>query len=227
MQQAQADFRTMEVKLLSLKAQLALIGINADSLSLEKFRTTINLRTPISGNISEVNAGVGKFAGPNDIIYQIIDNNNLLLHLAVPAKEITHVKKGQEIVFWPVYDKNKKYKASVQFQSRLVNSHNNTVSIYTPIHPHEIFLPGMKVDAEIKINTDTVFSVPIEAILNTKTARYMILKYDSLFVKIETITGKTDSEYVELINMPDSLAKENVVTQGKEFINSEISKFRK
>ncbi len=224
MQQAQADFRTLEVKLLSLKTQLSLLGINSDSLSLEKFRTVIDLKAPISGYISKVNAGIGKFAGSNEIIFQITDNSALLLHLEVPLKEIDNLTKGQEVSYWPTLNRNKKFAAVIQSPGRLIDKSTNAISVYATVHSHDTFYPGMQVNAEIKLNSDSVFSVSGEAIFTMAKAQYIFLAYDSQFIKTEIKTGIENSYFTELLNLPDSLRDQFVVTTGKDYLNLELSK---
>ncbi len=225
MQQAQADYRTTEVKLFSLKAQLKLIGINADSLNIESISTTINITSPISGYISKVNASIGKFADSNEIIYEIVNNNNLHLHLKIFEKDIHKIKKGQKVIFGLMNSHEKKYSATIISIGQKVDDKSNTFSLHADIkNKNPVFNPGMHVFAEILLSATAVYAVPSEAVVTKKNKNFLFIAKDTLYYKIQIKTGKESKGYIELVNLADSILEKQIVTSGAYYLNAELEK---
>jgi cobalt-zinc-cadmium efflux system membrane fusion protein len=223
MQQAQADYRITEVHYLSLKAQLKLIGINTDSLYTDGIKTSIQIKAPISGTISRVNASIGKFSGPDDMIYEIVNNNDLHLHLDIFEKDITKIKKGLRVNFWPISAPDQKYHAIINAVGQKLEDENSTFSVHAHIHSgQDLLKSGMHVYAEILLSQDSVYSLPLDAFLTSGGKYYIFLSSDSVFTRVEIKPGITQSDFTELANLPDSLIGKDVVTSGAYYLNAEL-----
>lgn len=223
MQQAQADYRITEVQYLSLKAQLKLIGINADSLYTDGIKTSIQIRTPISGTVSRVNASIGQYAGPDEMIYEIINTHDLHLHLKIFEKEIPFMKKGLHVNFWPASAPSQKYKAIVSTVSQKLDEESSTFDIHAHVQSgRDQLKAGMHVYAEILLSRDSVYALPVDAIFTSERSRFAFLSDDSAFTRFEVETGLQQSGFVELVNFPDSLTGRDMVISGAYYLNAEM-----
>ncbi|MBN2213400.1 MAG: efflux RND transporter periplasmic adaptor subunit [Bacteroidales bacterium] len=223
MQQAQADYRITEVHYLSLKAQLKLIGINADSLYTDGIKTSIRIRAPISGTISRVNASIGKYSGPDDMIYEIVNTNDLHLHLKIFEKDMTMIKKGLHVNFWSMGVPGQKYNATINTIGQKLDEASNTFDIHARIQSgRDQLKTGMHVYAEIFLSRDSVYALPIEALVTSGDSRFAFLSDDSLFTRFEVKSGIQQSDFVELIDLPDSLTKRDMVISGAYYLNAEM-----
>jgi len=223
MQQAQADYRMTEVHYLSLKAQLKLIGINPDSLQIDGIKTTIQIKAPISGAISRVNATIGKFSDPNDMIYEIVNNHDLHLHLEIFEKDIQKIKKGLHVNFWPTSDPGQTYSAKVSSIGQKLDEESNTFSIHSHIKSgYDQLKTGMHVYAEILLSQDSAYSLPLDAILTSGNHNFIFISEDSVFTRYEIKPGIKQSDFIELINLPDSIIDKDVVISGSYYLNAEM-----
>lgn len=223
MQQAQADYRMTEVHYLSLKAQLKLIGMNPDSLQVDGIKTTIQIKAPISGSISRVNASIGKYSGPNEMIYEIVNNNDLHLHLEIFEKDIQKIKKGLHVNFWPTSDPHHIYIATISSVGQKLDEESNTFSIHSHIKSgYDQLKTGMHVYSEILLSQDSVYSLPSDAILTSGNNHFIFISKDSVFTRFEIIPGIKQSDFIELINLPDSIIDKDVVISGSYYLNAEM-----
>ncbi len=223
MQQAQADYRITEVQYLSLKAQLKLIGLNPDSLHIDGIKTTIQVMAPISGTISRVNASIGKYTGPDEMIYEIVNNSNLHLHLDIFEKDISKIKKGLKVNFWPVSTPDQKYIATVNAVGQKLDKESNTFSVHSHIKSgHDQLKTGMHVYAEILLSEDSVYSLPLDAVLTSENNYFIFLADDSVFTRYDIIPGTQQSGYIELVNLPDSVTGKDIVISGAYYLNAEL-----
>ena len=223
MQQAQADYRITEVKYLSLKAQLKLIGLDPDSLHIDGIRTTIQIKAPINGTISRVNASIGKYTGPDEMIYEIVNNSDLHIHLEIFEKDITKIKKGLRVHFWLTSDPGQTYNAIVSSVGQKLDEENNTFDIHSHITSgYDQLKSGMHVYAEIMLSKDSVYSLPMDAVLTSNNDHYIFLSEDSVFTRYDIRPGIQQSGYIELVNLPDSITGKDIVISGAYYLNAEM-----
>jgi cobalt-zinc-cadmium efflux system membrane fusion protein len=223
MQQAQADYRTTEVHYLSLKAQLKLIGINPDSVYTDGIKTSIQIRSPISGTISRINASIGKYSGPDEMICEIVNSKDLHLHLKVFEKDIPLIKKELAVNFWPISAPGQKYTAIISTVGQKLDEESNTFDIHAHVQSGSNYLKtGMHVYAEILLSQDSVYVLPIDALITSEGKRFAFLSDDSVFTRIKVETGIQQSGFIELINLPDSLIGRDLVISGAYYLNAEI-----
>jgi len=94
-----SDYNQSLAKFNSLKEKLKLLNINTSEVENNHLTSEISLPAPISGNIVELNASLGKYMSPSDIILSIVNTDHFHLELSVFEKDILKIKKGQIIRF--------------------------------------------------------------------------------------------------------------------------------
>jgi len=87
MQKAKADFLSSEAKYKSLKSQLKLLGVNANSIEKGDFVTEFKLISPISGTVSQLNVNNGKYINSDQCAFEIINDSKLNLRFNVFEKD--------------------------------------------------------------------------------------------------------------------------------------------
>jgi cobalt-zinc-cadmium efflux system membrane fusion protein len=155
MQQAQASFKATEVRLFALRGQLKLLGIDADSLTIENMSSTVNISAPISGNITDMKINLGKFVGPDQMACRIVNKNNLCLRLFISEKDVRWIKRGQEVSFSLTGEPRLSYSARVMSISPVMEPAGYDFLILAGIMEYRPwFNPGMKVKATIRTKED-------------------------------------------------------------------------
>jgi cobalt-zinc-cadmium efflux system membrane fusion protein len=89
MQESESAFAVLKARLSGLKAQLKLIGIDVESLETGNIQSVVILLAPLSGYVTAVNHHPGAFVEPREVIFEIVNVNDLHLHLNVrPARPV-------------------------------------------------------------------------------------------------------------------------------------------
>ena len=96
---AESDYKRAKAMHQSLRAKLVLLNINPKNVEKGNLTSTITIFSPITGDIVIMNANVGMYVAPSDVILEIVDKDHLHLELAVFEKDILNVKTGQKINF--------------------------------------------------------------------------------------------------------------------------------
>jgi len=221
MQQAQASFRSIEVKMFALRNQLKLIGINADSLNIENISSTVNIAAPISGIITRIFVNIGKYVGPEQMVCEILSKANLYLQLFIYEKDIHRISKGQPIEFSLISDPGNRYKAVVRTLSPKIDPASNAFSINAGILQAQPFInPGMYVKAYISIAQHSCLSLPATAIVEDNNEQVVFVKTTGGFKRVTVKTGISNNDRVEIVDYPPGLSDSSLVLNGAYYLNA-------
>lgn len=94
MQKAQNEAQNQSAAVNGMASKLRSYGINPGSVSSGNIRKTIAVTAPISGYISKVNVSLGQFVSPAEILYEIVNSNNIHLALKVFEKDLNKISVG-------------------------------------------------------------------------------------------------------------------------------------
>ena len=83
---AESDYRQAKGMYQGLREKLLLLNINPANVEKGRFTSVITLSSPISGDITVMNANVGMFMSPSDVILEVVDTNYLHLNLSIFEK---------------------------------------------------------------------------------------------------------------------------------------------
>jgi cobalt-zinc-cadmium efflux system membrane fusion protein len=221
MQQAQASFRSVEVKMFSLKNQLRLLGINADTLNIENMSSTVNINAPISGYITDINVNIGKYVGPEQMVCEILNKNTLHLQLFAGEKDIHRVSRDQSVEFSLISDPVNRYKAVVKAISPKIDASTKAFSIHARIlQIQPVFNPGMDVKAFISTAEHSGFTLPASAVVEDNDEQVVFAKTSGDFKRVVIRTGITGNDRVEILDYPPGLPDSAIVLKGASYLNT-------
>jgi len=223
MQMAQNEFRKVEASFYALKEHLEFIGINTDSLYVDKIKSSIPLKSPISGYITKANGKIGQLCTPAMPVFEIIGNTNVLLHLKVFEQDAAKVQKGQSIEFNAINDPKKTHKAIISAATRSVDE-NNTINLHARIiDTDKHLLPGMYVKGKILVDTDSVFALNNQAVVKRNDSYFLFEKLDSSTFKLHQITtGRTSDILTEINPVNPDLLDAEIVISGAYYLKSKL-----
>ncbi len=223
LQQSRADFKMKESRLLSLEAQLKILGIDASNIENNGFTSEIFLRAPINGFISEINGNLGAFVEPKDIIFEIIDPELLHLHLKIFEKDIPEIKNGQNVIFHTIAQPDNNYNAKVISVGNSINEKTHTVTVHASLsESNKELLPGLFVNAQIITRTDTLFSLPPEGVITNENNNYVFFKKSGVFQRLTVEPGPSDSNYQSIILQDQNILNSEFVLKGAYFIHAAL-----
>lgn len=225
-QQSQRELQIAQAKKETLKSKLAQLGINASGLSSKNIASSIAIKAPISGYIQHVNLSMGKFADANAVLFEIVDNRYLHLDLKVFEKDIHKIKMGQKIIFSDANDVSHTHSATIFAINRAFEPNEQAVLVHAKINETtETLLPGMYVEARVKINNEQATALPSEAIVNNGDEHFIFVeKTKNTFQQIKVQTGASDMGYTEVKPIDEVSPNAKVVIKGAYYLLSELTK---
>ena len=217
---AESDYRQAKGMYQGLREKLLLLNINPANVEKGRFTSVITLSSPISGDITVMNANVGMFMSPSDVILEVVDTNYLHLNLSIFEKDILHVKQGQNISFTIPEASKDVFTSKVQLVGKSIENKDRTISVFGVLNPSDKskLLSGMFVEAGIVISSKKGLGIPVDALI-TENNKYFVLllqenKGNYIFKKTLVNIGEKSEKYVEIL--PNETINENskIVTKG-------------
>jgi len=188
-QQVTVDYLNLKALVKSLEQKLLLVGIDPKHLSEDNISSTVNLVSPISGYLKSVNINIGKYVTPTDVLFEIVNNDHLLLELILFEKDASRISQGQTIRFF-INNETEEHTAVITQPGKSV-SEDKTFRAYASVTgPCSNMMPGMYVNAYIRESDDLVPALPDEAIVSFDDKDYIFV-----YEKEKTEDGKPFTEY--------------------------------
>ncbi|MBN9284441.1 MULTISPECIES: efflux RND transporter periplasmic adaptor subunit [unclassified Flavobacterium] len=172
-EQAHTERQTQQIDMASLAQKLRLIGINPEKLNAASISKTVAIVSPITGLVAKVNVNVGKYTAPTDVLFELVDTKDLLLTLNVFEKNVDQVSIGQTVMAYSNNDRNKKYKASIQYINTTLNSDGAMELICKFEKIDAALLPGLFMQGEVAVRNNKGLSVPEDAVVRWQNRYYV------------------------------------------------------
>ncbi|WP_413998389.1 efflux RND transporter periplasmic adaptor subunit [Flavobacterium sp. W1B] len=206
---AESEFKRAKALHQSLRAKLVLLNINPLNVEKGKLTSTITISSPITGDIVIMNANVGMYIAPSDVILEIVDTDHLHLELSVFEKDILKVKEGQKIKFTVPEASKEVFKAEVHLVGKSIEGNNRTINVHGHLDENikQKLMTGMFVEAAIVTDSKKALAIPADALITENNKNYvLLLKEDKdnshLFKKVGVKVGERTEGFVEII--PDN-----------------------
>jgi cobalt-zinc-cadmium efflux system membrane fusion protein len=189
MQQVTTEYKSLKTQVKALEQKLALVGINPSNLTDDNISRSIPVVSPISGYVKTVNVNIGKFVSPSDVLFEIVNSDNLFLELTLFEKDADKASAGQKIRFL-INNESEQHEAVI-YQTGKSISADKTYKVYATVSGNcRNVLPGMYVNAEIEASSNQVTAVPNESIASFDEKDYIFV-----FEKNKVEDGKPFTEY--------------------------------
>ncbi|HXU26301.1 MAG TPA: efflux RND transporter periplasmic adaptor subunit [Bacteroidia bacterium] len=219
-QKTKADFLSLKAQVNGLEKKLAQLGIPISQLDKGNISNSITITSPINGYVTKVNINIGKYAAPNDVVFEIVDTEHLHAELTVYEKDITKIKVGQVIRFTLSNESGNERTAKVHLIGREISS-ERTVRIHGHLDTEdENLLPGMYIKAVIEVGENKTASLPEKAIIQKDSKNYIFIKTAGnskdgyTFKMIEVAIGVSEDGYTEVTVPQEVNSNSEVVING-------------
>jgi membrane fusion protein, heavy metal efflux system len=206
-QQVTADYKNLKAEVKALEQKLALIGINPATLDEDDISSTVAVTSPISGYIETVNVNVGKYVGPSDVLFQIVNSDRLFLELTLFEKDADKVSAGEKIRFF-INNESEQHEAVISQTGKSISADRTYKVFATVTSSCRNILPGMYVNAMIEASTSQVTAVPSDAVVSFDDKDYIFIfdkdkvengKSFTEYRMVEVKKGVTDGGYTEVV----------------------------
>lgn len=222
-QQAQADFSSQKVLVKGYEEKLRLIGLNPDKLNENTISRSVPVYSPINGFVSKVNVNIGKFVNPSDVLFELINPDDIHAALTVFEKDLYKVKPKQKVIVTFVDDPATGYECEVILVTKNVDDNRSAlVHCHFEKQPKQL-LPGMFLNASIKVSNTEVLAVPEDAVVRYGQGKFLLLaKAEKTFQLIPVETGVTDGGVTEIISKDTALDGKNIITKNAYAVLSKM-----
>ena len=188
-QQVTVEYKNLKAMVRSLEQKLMIIGIDPAKLTEDNISSTVNLVSPIRGFLKSVNINIGKYVNPSEVMFEIVNNDNLFLELSLFEKDADKAVKGQKVKFY-INNETEEHEAVITQTGKSVGE-DKLFTVYASISSScKNMLPGMYVNALISESDNKVNAVPSEAVVSFSDKDYIFV-----FEKDKEEEGKAFTEY--------------------------------
>ena len=213
-EQTKAAYQTQYILIRALEQKLHLIGLNPDKVTANTLSKSINLYSPISGFVSAVNVNIGKYVNPSEVLFELVNPDDIHLALSVFEKDIDKLAIGQKLIAYTNTRPDKKYPCEI-----ILISKNLSDDHATQVHCHfegydKNLLPGMFMNAEVELSATQTRALPDDAIVRFENKNYVFLaKGKQQFEMVEVQTGDSENGFTA-IKQANQLENQNIVVKG-------------
>lgn len=213
-QQAEMEYRNLQISLTALAEKLRLININPNTLTTSKISKTVNIYSPINGFVSKVNVNIGKYVNPSDVLFELVNPSDIHLNLKIFEKDVPKLFIGQDVMAY-TNNNNTKYPCEVLLISKDLSSEEHSADVHCHFKKYDKnLLPGMYMNAEIEVKNNNSYTLPEEAIVNFEGKNYIFIENKDRDYKMELVDiGNQENGIVEILNY-ENLIKNKIVVKG-------------
>jgi cobalt-zinc-cadmium efflux system membrane fusion protein len=199
-QQVKDEYERQKILLKALSEKLKLISINPDTLTAATLSGNVNIYAPISGYVTDIFVNTGKYVGPTDVLFELVDPSDVHLILNVYESDISSIAVGQGVACYLNNKPDKKYMAKVHLVSKSVHP-DRTSEVHCDFDKGVAseFLPGMFVTAEVELANRTGIAVPDDAVVRWENKPYVFtVQSDTTFGMTAVETGFQSEGFTEI-----------------------------
>ncbi|KAB2918561.1 MAG: efflux RND transporter periplasmic adaptor subunit [Bacteroidetes bacterium] len=223
LQQSKADYEGTKAKAQGLRAKLQMAGAPLQQIEKGDISAVLNITSPISGYVTQVNVSLGAFISPGVEMFRIIDTKHLHAEIRVFERDLSKIKLGN-LVHFSIAHETTDRKAHVYLIGREIEQ-DRTVRIHCHLDKEDPeLLPGMFITATVETQSGTLPSLPNEAVVAYENKKY-IFAFEGTkkegdaemneYAMIEVTSGLSENGFTEVQLPTKTDMKElKVVTKG-------------
>lgn len=248
LENAASELNILRTRKASLQKQIILMGINPNLISNSNLQSTLVIKSPISGTVSNIYAKIGSYIDASSPVIEIVNNDALHLDLQVFEKDLPQIKIGQTIYFRVTNNPKTQYDATVFSISSSFENESKTIAVHCKVNGNKKgLIEGMNITGILSLNEVLIPAVLDDAIVNAEGKYYIFVQTDNRaefhtkegieehtnkksdeketnnFEKIEVMKGISNMGYTAIIPVKDISSNAKIVTKGAFFINAKLS----
>ncbi len=195
-QEAESKYQIEKARMASLKRQLSLLSISTENLHKGIIVETIPIRSPIKGYIGHVHVGMGSYAEPNNVLFDVIDNTHIHVHLDVFEEDLNKIKVGQKIMVMLPNQNNLQIEGKIYNIGKAMDMESKSVAVHAEIVNNKTkeLLPGTFVTALVNVGGQFVDALPEAAVVRAGENEYVFIVADLKKLAEDSIQFKKFTE---------------------------------
>ncbi len=212
--QAEAEFKNARINTKALQEKLELLGINTDRLDETKISKSVSITSPIDGYVAQVNANIGKYLMPSDVLFELVNVADIHLKLIVYERDLPKLAIGQKVIAYNNNESATRCPCDI-----ILIGHSLTNDQNTEVHCHfnkydKSLVPGMYMNAEVELKSVDAMTIPEDAVVRFGNYEYVFVELKkNQFQMIEVKVGGREKGFVEILNS-SKLNGQNIAIKG-------------
>lgn len=198
-EKAQTEYFSQKVLIRSLAEKLKLIGINPKQLNENTISKNINIYSPINGFVSQVKMNIGKYVSPTDVLFELVNPQDIHLQLTVFEKDLNKISIGQKLMAFNNTDPDKKYPCEIILIGKDVSA-ERSVQVHCHFENYDkTLIPGMYMNAQIEVATEDAYVIPNDGIVRFEGKEYVCIESaNRKYEMIEVLTQNAENGYTQI-----------------------------
>jgi cobalt-zinc-cadmium efflux system membrane fusion protein len=214
-QQVLSEYKSVQVMVKSFEEKLRIIGIDPQKLTVNNISRTVAVHSPITGFVTKVNVNIGKYVNPADVLFELVNPDDIHAALTVFEKDLSRIQKGMKAFVTLANQPNKKYEVEVILVTKNVDEARTGLVHCHFEQPNHELLPGMFLSGEFMENAAMQIAVPEEALVRYEGKNYVFVsKTDSSFELTPVEAGIKQNGLVGLRGVSKEWLAKKIVTKN-------------
>jgi cobalt-zinc-cadmium efflux system membrane fusion protein len=200
-QLAEGEYRNAKINLKALEENLEIIGVKPQRLDENKISKQITITSPINGYVAKVNANIGKYLTPSDVLFELVNVADIHLNISVFEKDLAALTIGQKVIAYNNSRPEQKYESEI-----ILIGHSLSADKNTEVHCHfkkydKSLVPGMYMNAEIELENKMAHTISENALIRFENKEYVFIEVSKLkFEMVQVNVGARENGRVEILN---------------------------
>ena len=214
-EQVRSDYEGQRAMVSANAEKLRMIGIVPESLSPERISRRVSLRSPINGFVSKVHVNIGKYVQPADVLFELINPDDIHAALSIFEKDLARVSIGQKVSISFVDEPDRVYDGEVILVNRNVDEDRIAVAhCHFRSKPAQL-LPGMFLNARIHVRETEVPALPESAVVRYEQREFVFVESSAGVFDMKVVrTGEKEDGFVEIIGGAEALEGRTLVIRN-------------
>ncbi|RDI04475.1 efflux RND transporter periplasmic adaptor subunit [Flavobacterium sp. AG291] len=172
-EQVTAEKETHRITMASLSQKLTLLGVNPSRLTASTISKSLSIVSPVNGLVSKVNVNVGKYIAATEMLFELINVQDIVLTFNAFEKDIPYLKTGQKVEVYLNDRISDKLSAKVMYINQSLNGDRAAEIICKLDRYDSALLPGQFVNADVSISNKKSLTVPEGAVTEWQGKNYV------------------------------------------------------
>lgn len=211
----QTEYTSLRVLIRSLEQKLRLIHINPAQLNEQNITGVIHIPSPISGYVTRVHVQVGQYLTASDVLFDIIDPNQMHLTLTVFEKDVHRLFVGQNLEAFTNANPDIRFKGEIFQLGKDISTDGSLKVLARLLNADQALLPGMYINADIYSKPDSSLIIPDDGVVAFGNAHFVFEELQpGKYKMLEVIPGvhTADSRQISF--------KDSSISADKTFVTS-------
>ena len=211
---AELEMNSQQILMQSLAEQLKQININPSQVNNQHIIRSVPIYSPINGFVSAVKVHVGAFVNPEDVLFELINPNEMYLNIKLYEKDLGNLQIGQAVMAYSNTAEDKKYPGKIKFINRTLDELGQA-DVQVALHAGDAKLvPGLYMNAEIQTHNHLQWALPEEAVLDFEGKTYVFVEKGKQHYFFEEVqVGPMENGQLPVLH-PDPLKGKTLVSKN-------------